>query len=409
MGWVTGDHPTRDELAACVECGLCLPHCPTFRLTGDETASPRGRLAAMAAVASGDADVDDTFAGIMGFCLQCRACEAVCPSLVPFGRAMEGARAEIAAQLPTPAGRVRRAVAGSGLGSRPGVRVVSTAAAAVQRLRVDRAVPPLRRRMAGMRQIPIPVPSTIGRQWRPAPGIPERGRVALLAGCVMDPWFGEVHEATGRVLAAAGYVVVVPETQTCCGALAAHDGAADATREMAAQNIVAFAGFDHVVADAAGCGAHLKDYAHWGAGGHELAMRTRDVTELVADALESGVLPTFEGDGTTVAVQDPCHLRHAQRIVEAPRTVVRAAGYQPVDVDEDGICCGAAGLYVLAHPETSAELGARKAHEVRATGSGIVASANPGCEMQLRSHLGASVRVAHPVELYAESLFARGG
>ena len=408
MGWVTDDHPTKDELSSCVECGLCLPHCPTFRLTGDETASPRGRLAAMSAVAEGFAEVDDTFADMMGFCLQCRACEAACPSSVPYGRAMEGARTEIAAQLDTPMRKARRAITGKLLGSRPAVRLVSTGAAVTQRLRLDELVPPLRDRMGGMRDIPLPAPSTIGRQWRPEPGMERRGTVGLLAGCVMDPWFGAVHEATAAVLAAAGYVVVVPETQTCCGALAAHEGAADDTRAMAAVNIASFAGFDFIVTDAAGCGAHLKDYSHWGEGGDEFVTRVRDVTELVAEAIDEGVLPSFASDGTKVAVQDPCHLRHVQRVVEAPRTIVRAAGFDPVDVDEVGMCCGAAGFYSLVHPETSAELGARKAAEVRATDAGIVASANPGCEMQLRQHLERSMRVVHPVELYHEALVARG-
>jgi glycolate oxidase iron-sulfur subunit len=407
MSWVTGDHPTKQELAACVECGLCLPHCPTFRLTGDETASPRGRLAAMSAVAAGEAAVDDTFAELMGFCLQCRACEAACPSSVPYGRAMEGARAEIAAQLDSPLRKARRAITGSALASRSAVRVASTGAALAQKLRLDDVVPPLRKRMGGMREIPLPPPSTIGRQWRPAPGMGIRGHVGLLAGCVMDPWFGPVHEATGMILAAAGYVVVVPETQTCCGALAAHEGAAEATRHMAKANIDAFARFDYVVADAAGCSAHLKDYVHWGAGGDELASRVRDVTELVAAAIDEGVLPEFPSHGTEVAVQDPCHLRHVQRVTAAPRTIVRAAGYVPVDVDEVGMCCGAAGFYSLIHPETSAELGSRKAGEVRETGAAIVASANPGCEMQLRLHLGRSTRVAHPVELYYEAMLAR--
>jgi glycolate oxidase iron-sulfur subunit len=220
----------------------------------------------------------------------------------------------------------------------------------------------------------------------------------------MDPWFGPVHDATVAVLREAGYRVVVPEPQTCCGALAAHDGHTEEARRLAEANVAAFAGADLVVSDAAGCTAHLEDYRHWAQGGEDLASKVRDATELVAGLIADGRLPTLTVDRGRVAVQDPCHLRHAQRIVREPRDILRAAGYRPVEIDQDGLCCGAAGVYSVLEPETSAELGRRKADQVRGTGVTIVSSANPGCEMQLRAHLGAGHRIAHPVELYWESL-----
>lgn len=400
MAWVTDLHPTRAELSACVQCGLCLPHCPTYRLTGLDTASPRGRLMAMSAVASGQLEVDESFVDIMGFCLQCRACEAVCPSLVPFGRAMEGARIEIAAQRPSVERRFRHLLVGRVLPKRPLMRLATWGVRIVQKLHLDRVLPAsLRRPMRGLRRL-RPAPSVAGS----IAGEGQRGRAALLAGCVMDPWFNPVQEATMELLARAGYRVVVPENQTCCGALAAHDGDAADARRMARRNVEAFAGVDLVVATAAGCSAHLAEYGHWADGGDDLAGRSRDVTMVIADLIREGALPTLDVDRGPVAVQDPCHLRHAQRETAAPRTILRAAGYRPVDVDPAGMCCGAAGIYSLIHPETSAELGRRKAAEVGATGSTLVASANPGCEMQLRQHLDDWYRVAHPVELYLESL-----
>ncbi len=174
---------------------------------------------------------------------------------------------------------------------------------------------------------------------------------------------------------------------------------------MAKKNVAAFAGFDFIVTNSAGCGAHLKEYDQWaGAAGGGVKRRARDVSELVAEALEDGRLPAFEQGGGQVAVQDPCHLRNAQRITEQPRAIVRAAGFEPVDVDPAGMCCGAAGVYAILHGEKSAELGSRKRAEVLETGASVVASANPGCEMQLRSHLGDRHRVVHPVELYWEAL-----
>lgn len=404
MGWVTLDAPTTAELDSCVSCGLCLPHCPTFRLTGDEAASPRGRLAAMSAVADGLSEVDGVFADIMGFCLQCRACEVVCPSLVPFGRAMEGARAEITEQLPSTGRRIRHFLLGRVLAMRGLMRLSTWPITIAQWLGLNRIRFGPLKRLAGIRRLGLGGRRYTGKKW--AGEDPGKGTAALLTGCVMEPWFGPVHEATVEVLRRAGYVVEAPAGQTCCGALAAHDGAADAARNLAARNIAAFDGYDLVVVNSAGCGAHLKDYGHWGGGG--VAAATRDITEVVASLIESGDLPSLPSNGEQVAVQDPCHLRHAQRITDQPRLILQAAGYETLDVDPKGWCCGAAGAYMLQYPETSAELGALKAGQVATTGTRVVASANPGCEMQLRSHLGKGYRVAHPVELYWEALRAGG-
>ncbi|HSJ36184.1 MAG TPA: (Fe-S)-binding protein [Acidimicrobiia bacterium] len=399
---MTDIHPTEAELAACVQCGLCLPHCPTYRLTGLDTASPRGRLMAMSAVAEGDLEVNDSFRDIMSFCLECRACEAVCPSLVPFGRAMEGARAEVAAQAPGRGQRLRAFVLGRVLGSPTLMRLVTLGARLVRALRLERMLPKaLAAPLAGVR----PLHGAHSSRGTVA-GTGRLGTAALLAGCVMDPWFEGVQKAAIELLVRAGYRVVVPENQTCCGALAAHDGAAAEARRLAERNVDVFAGVDLVVATAAGCSAHLVEYGHWAKDGADLARRSRDVTMVVADLIERGELPRLESDLGPVAVQDPCHLRHAQRETRAPRTILAAAGYTPVDVDPTGMCCGAAGIYSLLYPDTSRLLGERKAAEVATTGSTLVASANPGCEMQLRQHLDGWYRVAHPIEIYLEALAA---
>lgn len=404
MPWVTDAHPTEAELSACVQCGLCLPHCPTYRLTGLDTASPRGRLMAMSAVASGELEIDATFADMMGFCLQCRACEAVCPSLVPFGRAMEGARAEVAAQVPDISRRLRHLLVGRLLPSVKMMRLATAGVRLTRRLRLDRLLPAgLAGQLRGLR------PSLRANRERGVLGGPgELGTAALLAGCVMDEWFGPVQDATIEVLSRAGYRVVIPELQTCCGALAAHDGDVADARRLATRNVAAFAAADVVVATAAGCSAHLSEYRHWaGEEGARLAERTRDVTMVVADLLAAGRLPTMRQGRGPVAVQDPCHLRHAQRETAAPRAILVAAGYEPVEVDPAGMCCGAAGIYSVVEPEASNELGRRKAAEVQTIGSTVVASSNPGCEMQLRRFLPGWYRVAHPVELYLEALQQR--
>jgi len=405
MGYRTVDAPTSIELAACVQCGLCLPHCPTFRLTGKESASPRGRLAAMRAVLEGAAEVDAAFDEAISFCLGCRACEAVCPGLVPYGRVLEGTRAELVVQRPSRGRRLRAFGLGRILPNRGLMRVVALGLALAQRLRLTSFVRGgAARALAGLRRLEPSRPSWVGRTVEPV-GEP-RGTAMVLSGCVMDGWFGRVHDATVGLLQEAGYRVEIPPAQTCCGALAAHDGHADVARRLAAQNVAAFATADVIVADAAGCSAHLKEYAHLTAGGAEFSERVKDVTEIVAAMIADGSLPTFEPSGERVAVQDPCHLRHAQRIVSEPRSILRAAGLEPVEIDPDGLCCGAAGIYTVLRPNASAELGRMKAAQIEAVGVAAVASANPGCEMQLRANLESATRVSHPIEWYYEKLTA---
>jgi glycolate oxidase iron-sulfur subunit len=356
----------------------------------------------MNAVLSGVATVDEAFDEAISFCLGCRACESACPSLVPYGRMFEGARAELAAQRPSGVRRGRRVLLGRALSWRGGIAVFTSAASLAQRLRVGRLLPTAARRgLDGLRPLAGRT-SWVGRTVEPTGTA--KGTVALLSGCVMDAWFGPVHDATVGLLQRAGYRVVVPEAQTCCGALAAHDGHADDARRLAARNVDAFGDVDIIVSDSAGCTAHLKEYAHWDDRAGDYGSRVLDATELIASLIADGTLPTLEPNGERVAVQDPCHLRHAQRITAQPRRIVAAAGYTAVEIDPDGLCCGAAGVYSVLHPATSAQLGRQKAAQVTGTACRIVASANPGCEMQLRSHLDADHRVAHPVELYWERL-----
>lgn len=405
-GFMTDHAPLSAEVDACIHCGLCLPFCPTFRLTGEERYSPRGRLAAMSAVIAGVTQLDDSFDDALSTCLGCRACEAVCPGLVPYGRAYEGAMAELTAQRPDTGRRVRGVVLGRLLSSRRLIHVGTFLAQMAQRLELGRVLPAaVARALRGLRPLARRPASWVGRTVGPVGT--ERGTVALLAGCVMDAWFGDVHSASVGVLTRAGFRVTIPESQVCCGALAAHDGHVAAAKRLAAVNVDVFESADLVVADAAGCSAHMAEYGQWAQRGDAVAGKVRDITVLVAELIADGSLPQMPPIDVRVAIQDPCHLRHAQRQFDPARTVVAASGMQPVEIDPDGLCCGAAGIYSLLHPETSAELGRKKAAQVAAAGVEIVASANPGCEMQLRSHLAATYRVAHPVELYWQALAGR--
>ncbi len=250
--WPLQDAPTDSDLSSCVACGLCLPHCPTYRLTGEESASPRGRITAMRAVSDGVATVDDTFASFMDLCLVCRACEDVCPSHVPFGRMMERARVQVE-PLRTRRARFVRWLGLDVVLPHPFVLRIASALQPIARPFMPRRV----RAMTPRRTSPF---ARLPRETAPADGVEIRGTVAVLSGCVQDRWFHEVNRATIRVLARNGWRVTVPREQRCCGALGAHNGRLKTARKLARRNARAFAGVDHVIVNAAGCSAHMKEY-----------------------------------------------------------------------------------------------------------------------------------------------------
>jgi glycolate oxidase iron-sulfur subunit len=385
--------PTPEDLSTCVACGLCLPHCPTYRLTGEESASPRGRIAAMKEVAAGE-DRSPAFSAFMDRCLVCRACEDVCPSHVPFGRMMEAAREQIE---PT---RTRRSRFVHWLGfhwllPHPSLIRIATALQPVLRP----ILPARLRAMVPERASPL---AALPRVTDP-PGFEVRGTVALLAGCVQDRWFHHVNLATIRVLSRAGWRVTVPRGQACCGALAAHNGRLAIARRLARRARHAFADADVVVVNAAGCGAHMQTY-------EELLPGTAlPVIDLMAFLAEHGLgETTLHPLPVRVAYHDACHALRAQHIHDAPRALLaRIPGLELVEIRDGDRCCGAAGIYAATQPAMAGALGRGKAVAVEATGATIVASANPGCSVQINGHLqtdGAAIEVVHPVELLDRSI-----
>ena len=391
--WLPGiPAPSDDDLNKCVSCGLCLPHCPTFRLTGRETASPRGRIAAMRAVEEGHAVVDASFTTMMDECLACRACEAACPSGVPFGRMIEGARAQAEPTRPATARGIRRA----GLtGVLPRPRLVMAAGwllGIARALRLDRLAPAAQRASTppvSLRELRRPIPARLGTG----------PLAAVLSGCVMDVAFRPTQRATMRVVADAGFTAERSRPAGCCGALAMHYGHPAAAREMAKARIAEMEGAEVVVANASGCSAHMKTYGELLAGDPAWAARAARVAARVRDLIEITPPPREAGIGT-VAVHDACHHLHAQGI--GPRGLLAGAGAHCVDLPDGGRCCGAAGLYSVLQPEMAATLRRQKAEAVVATGAPVVAVANPGCAIQISAGLreiGSDVRVAHPAEL----------
>ena len=417
-GYANADAPSPELLQRCVHCGFCLPTCPTYAVLGVEMDSPRGRIRLMETVWQGRVDVaSDPFERHMYGCLDCRACETACPSGVEFGKLMEGARSQIEARRPrSRAERLIRAVAFRFLLPRPAVlgtfaqfSVLSRRLGAGAVLRILGARVPLARRLAGLLElVPARASSRRLRPTYPAEGA-RRGRVALFTGCVMRAAFADTNAATARVLARNGFEVIVPDAQTCCGALHAHAGERAGARVLARRNIASLERLDvdAFIVNAAGCGAALKEYGWllkddpaWSERAKHFASRVKDAGEFLADAgLASapGPLPI------RVAYDDPCHLLHGQRIREQPRALLAAIPeLQVLPLTEADWCCGSAGTYNVTQPELSAKLLERKVGHITRTGAELLVTANPGCQMQIAAGLRAArapVTVIHLMDL----------
>jgi glycolate oxidase iron-sulfur subunit len=372
----------QEELIAdCVHCGFCLPTCPTYTLWHEEMDSPRGRILLMAGLNDGSIELNDTVVEHFDRCLGCMACVSSCPSGVRYDKLIEGARATV--EL-----RHRRGAFD---------RLLRSAVFAV--------IPHRRRLRAALALRRLPAPGRLGRlralapswsstDWPPEHLPGEGKRVALLAGCVQSVVFGDVNMATARVLQAHGYDVHVPRAQGCCGALHAHAGRLQEGIERARELKEQLKGYDHIVTNAAGCGSHLKDH---GVG------NAVDVSELIpAMKVELKELEL------SVAFQDSCHIRHAQRLITPPRAMLDAIpGLERREPAGQEICCGSAGIYNLVQSEAAQELGDRKAQAILDTGAEAYASANPGCLVQVSAALrraGRPLPAFHPIELLDASI-----
>lgn len=372
-----------EELATCVQCGLCLPHCPTFRVSGDESRSPRGRIALMREVENAGAPVTSAVLRSFETCVLCRGCETACPSAVPFGHLMEGARASLAASGDITPRWQRTGLAV--LGHPRLLRAASRVLALAQRARL--------------------VPATLGLPVLPMREEPLRASgddVYLFTGCVMDAWQRDVHRDSQRVLEAAG-VGVRPtgDTVPCCGALHRHAGLEGRARRLAERALRQLHRDQPVIVDSAGCGAAMKEYGRLLGSDDARAFsgRVADITEWLAARMDR--LPAVAPLDLRVAVQDPCHLRHVQRVHQATRTLLAPYVRELVELDDDGLCCGAGGAYAVLEPRSAQAIRERKVAAIARAVPDVVASANPGCSMHLSA---AGVPAVHPVTIVARAL-----
>jgi glycolate oxidase iron-sulfur subunit len=377
-----------DELAGCVGCGLCLPHCPTFRVTGEEALSPRGRIAAMREVHWRGAPVDDEFVRIVDTCVQCRGCETACPSGVQFGHLMADTRASLVADRSIGYQPWWKRLGYRALGHH---RLLLTGSAVLGVAQRTRLVPSARFGLPA--RVPVRQPALR----------PSGTDVYLFTGCVMDAWQRRVHAATQSVIEATGAgVAFLGPGGACCGALHEHAGLDDQLRVLARRVMAAAPGPAPILVDSAGCGAMLKDYGRVLGTDEAVAFSARvlDVHEWLADRMDRLPSPTRPTAGV-VAVQDPCHLRHVQHAHDAVRAVLAPYVERLVELDDEGLCCGAGGAYASEHRELAGDIRARKVAAIERTGATVVASANPGCLVHLA---GAGLDVRHPMELVAAAV-----
>ncbi len=447
-------------LQQCIHCGMCLPTCPTYDATKNETSSPRGRIALMRAIADGKlAPHSAQFGDEMYFCLGCLACETACPAGVNYAEMLEYARAEVGLR----GARVRRSAMARGgawllgwLFAKPArLRTVARLLRLDQRLGLTRALRPLmparlrdlhllQPKISGtfsfdlIRKIESPksmvaqaslpaIPESQNRRSQAAATestggdayatAPMRYRVGLLTGCVQDVAYADVNRDTVDVLLANGCEVVTPRNQVCCGSLLGHNGQLELARTLARQNLDAFPleDLDAIIVNSAGCGSFMKRYGQLLPHDRRAKLwdeKARDISEWLA---EIGLAPLHPSSliphPLKVAYHDACHLVHGQKISQQPRELLRAIpGLELAELRETAWCCGSAGIYSITQPEMSRALLERKMRHIAATGAQIVATANPGCIGQLRygaKRFGVNVEIVHPVTLLARAY--RGG
>jgi len=402
------------ELYRCVHCGLCLNQCPTYRALRLEPASPRGRIHLVKAAADGRIELSERFKEHLYLCLLCRACESACPSGVQYGRIAETAREQLGPPgsrfarivqnfvftqlLPYPS-RLRWAGALLRLYQQTGSQKLIRPLLPKKLREMDSLLPPITRRCLPAGAVSLPA---LGER---------RAKVAMLNGCVMPLLFGDVNEATARVLRRNGCDIVFPKNQTCCGALNLHNGESVAAKKMARQNIDAFldggADIDAIVVNAAGCGAAMKEYGHLLRDDPLYADKAKRFSALVRDAGEFlagiGLVGKLGTLAMTVTYQDPCHLAHGQRIRTQPRELLQSIpGLKLIEMEAADRCCGSAGIYNITHPGMSQQVLKEKMQAIAATQADAVAAPNPGCMLQLRfgaRRYGPSIPIYHLMDL----------
>ncbi len=455
------DPRTYDRALSCVHCGLCLPVCPTYLQTAHEADSPRGRIQLMRGLSEGAIAPTPSVREHLDLCLDCRACETACPSNVVYHELIEETRSRLLSKRPQVATAKEGAAANAlrrwvifhilthprrlKLAMLP-IRTAQKIGlyGLMQRLRIPELLPPALQKMLQMMPSsgplwPRPLPDHNGAggmnavmdalrntasqsQKTEREEKPPHLTIGLLTGCVGQIVCNDINRQSVNLLNACGLNVYAPSAQQCCGAIHHHSGDTKTARALARRNIDLFLprgikGADFITTNIAGCGAMLKEYdlllrddPDYSLRAKDFSKRVRDITELLIQQK----LPSMKyAVNLTATYHDACHLAHAQRVTSAPRQLLAAIpGLKLVPLPEHDLCCGAAGVYNLSHPEMASQIAERKLKNIQSTGAEVVITGNAGCSMQIASQATAAghpLRVAHPVELLHQAIFGSTG
>jgi len=409
-----------DILVNCIHCGLCLPQCPTYALTGNERSSPRGRIRLMKSVADGDLNLSDVFVDEMDFCLDCQACETACPAGVKYGELVETARVQIheAGREPWFRRMSKTILLGWVFMRRPRLHALASILRFVDRSGIPSAL--RKSGLLGLISHRLKALESLTPKMSPRPSSdilasvlpplgPRRYRVGFLTGCIMDVAFADINIDTVELLRHHGCEVVIPPAQECCGSLHGHNGDRRTALKLARANIEAFDDetLDYVVMNSSGCGAFMKDYGHFFADDPDLAVKagrvskkTKDITEFLQETgFSPSPKPVDRFSGRKVTYHDACHLVHTQKISAQPRELIRSVpGIDFVELPESTWCCGSAGIYNVVRYDDSMKLLDRKMQHIRSITPEILVTGNPGCMIQIQHGLrqeGRHVELMH--------------
>ncbi|WP_440480381.1 (Fe-S)-binding protein [Rossellomorea aquimaris] len=416
--YLWNDKPDENKWADCVHCGMCLESCPTYELTGQEQHSPRGRVHLIKSVAEGKLEVNEQFMDPVYACLDCRACTTACPADVDVGGLIEEARGQIRQAMPLKGwkGMVSKTFL-EGLFPHPnrlnalgGVLKFYQKSGAQTLVRKTGLINVMPRHLVEMEAIMPEIKQSVRQKYKNQKVIKANGEtkheVSILTGCVMDVMFGEINDSTINVLTRNGNDVVIPENQTCCGALHVHSGDREMGRKLAKQNIEAFKDSDKVIVNAAGCGCMMKDYPElfhedpeWRAEAEEFSAKVKDISKYLHD---TGYERPKAELKTRITYHDACHLAHGQGVRQEPRDLLlKIPGVEMVHMPNADRCCGSAGIYNITNPEMAGAVLENKMQNVPEDVE-MISMGNPGCMLQMAMGVkkyGKNQQVVHTVQL----------
>jgi glycolate oxidase iron-sulfur subunit len=422
-GFVGADIPSDDVITNCMHCGLCLPTCPTYSITGQEKSSPRGRIRLIKAVAEGKLEMTQGFIDEMNFCLDCQACETACPAGVKYGSLVESARNQIRLQGKQSFKEriLKKIFLRNVLANAPWLKFVARLLWIYQNLGIESFI-----KFTGIAQLLTPKLSKL-QELSPrvdkhffdeqypeviSPKGTPKYRVGFLSGCIMNVAFSTINEDTIKVLLHHDCEIVIPKLQVCCGSLHAHNGDFNTTRELAKKNIDVFSKYhlDAIVMNSAGCGAMMKEYRHYlhddTGYAHRAQMISKKVKDISEFLFDIGIKKTEKKFLHTITYHDACHLVHSQGITKEPREIIKSIpGIKYVELNEASWCCGSAGIYNVVRYEDSMKILERKMGNLKAADAEYVVANNPGCLLQIEygcKQNGLESRVVHLTTLLRE-------